>query len=142
MKAAVKERMRAAQVLLQMLRHTDFRHEFAARQGEVRFVIVLPDDSVADAFAAVGVEQASFLVVPTVQQGDSARDGMTVVHVAPAATGKTDTNEADCPIHPRSTVGMLISYLRTQRGRVTCRVATPDLEMHLLSDDADGLPIC
>jgi putative ATP-dependent endonuclease of the OLD family len=127
-----QERMRAASVLLRVLRRREFLSSVAGQDEELRVVIAMADDSIETAFSSVGADTGAFLaVLERVAQGV---DRMTVVHVDPEARGGIESPDVDCPIHPQSTVGMLLEYLRTQRGKVTCRVVPPDRQVGLLSD--------
>ena len=132
----VRDRRRLAMTrrVLSQLRNIDFRtylREYA-ESDLLPIIVVLPDDPLEYFFDRLE-ELESVQAVVVVAADERSWSTLSVEPARPAGISR-----ADLQLRPGSTMDMLISYVRMQRGRsIRCSLVRDELTVELLHDSGD-----
>jgi hypothetical protein len=114
---AARERLALTSRLFKILRSPDFRHAYnkPGPSGHHQYLAALPDDPMRIVFDHLRTHPGqNYMVVPVPSEEG---EGISVVSLEVESSPSLSVDdEANCPVHPETTVGMLLTFLRTRNG--------------------------
>lgn len=126
-------RGQALRQLMESLDYQDFRN-WMGHGHESPFVVAVPEDTVSDTLSRLRKRYGGAGRVLVVD-GGGIFSMIEMCHVkAESAPEVTDVQD----VHSESSMGMLVTFLKTQRSPVRIRPVAPDLTMQVCGSDGGG----